>query len=225
MSGNSGRISDKGENLGRNVGAEDPGNRCTVASYEACAADYARSTAPTPGSDDRCAVRHFLEALPIVGRVLEVGSGPGWDADWLEDRGVDVRRTDAAAAFVAMQRARGASAELLDVVTDDLGGSYVGVIALYVFQHIDRPRLPEVLAKISCALVDGGNFLLTLREGRGDTIERGNSGGSYYVTKWEKPDIEAILDHLGFRERWSRSSEDSEGRWLTILTSKWGQDD
>jgi hypothetical protein len=203
---------------GREVGAHASGNRHTIVSYEGCASDYARSTEPAPGSDRRTLAR-FLEMLPTGGRVLEVGSGPGWDADWLEAQGVRMRRTDATLAFVEIQKARGAAAELLDVVTDDLGGPYSGVIALYVLQHVDRPRLPDVLAKISKAVIDGGAFLLALREGRNDLIEHGSSN-SYYVAEWAKPDLDEILCGLGFRESWSTSSEDADGRWLTILTRK-----
>ena len=205
----------------REVDADASGNRRTIVSYEGCASDYARSTEPAPGSD-RGTLARFLEVLPAGRRVLEIGSGPGWDADWLETQGARVRRTDAAAAFVAIQKARGAAAEPLDVVTDDLGGPYAGVIALYVFQHVDRPRLPDVLAKISQAIIDGGAFLFALREGRSDLIEHGSSN-SYYVAEWAKPDLDEILCGLGFREAWSMSSEDADGRWLTILTRKEGE--
>lgn len=204
---------------------EASGNRTTIASYEGCALDYARSTAPKPGSDDSPALRRFREALPPRGRVLEIGSGPGWDADWLENQGVAVRRTDAATMFVDFQRARGASAELLDVVTDDVGGPYAGVIALYVFQHIDRPQLPRVLFKLSRTLIADGAFLFSLREGQRDLVERGGSGDPYLIAEWEKPDLDPILRDLGLSELWSMSGEDADGRWLTILTTKGHGDD
>ncbi len=222
MSGDSAESGDIRESADHEVGAHAPGHRRTIASYEGCASDYARSTAPQLGSDDPQALARFLEVLPSGGRVLEVGSGPGWDADWLENHGVRVRRTDDAAAFVEIQNARGATAELLDVVTDDLGGPYAGVIAQYVLQHVDRSRFPDVLVRISKAIFTGGVFLLSLREGRNERIEHGSSGGAYYVAEWAKADLDEILCRVGFRECWSKSSEDADGRWLTILTGKEG---
>jgi SAM-dependent methyltransferase len=194
-------------------------NRRTIASYDECALEYAQSTKPEPGSDNDATLARFLEVVPAGRLILEVGSGPGWDADWLERQGVHVRRTDASTAFIEIQAARGATAELLDVVTDDLGGPYAGFIARYVFQHIDRWRLPGVLAKIAAAIVEGGAFLFSLREGHGERIERGSSGGEYYVAEWAKHELDEILGGLGFRECWSASSEDADGRWLTILTT------
>lgn len=205
-------------------GEEASGNRRTIESYEGCALDYARSTAPKPGLDDNPFLRRFREALPSSGRVLEIGSGPGWDADWLEERRVTVRRTDAAKTFVDFQRARGARAELLDVVADDIGGPYAGVIALYVFQHIERPRLPRVLAKIARALIGGGAFLFSLREGQRDFVESGESGSTYLIAEWEKSDLNPILREHDLTDRWSTSGEDADGRWLTILTSKANED-
>lgn len=200
--------------------AEASCNRTTIASYEGCALDYARSTKPKPGSDDNPALRRFLESLPPSGRVLEIGSGPGWEADWLEDRGVSVRRTDAATTFVEFQKARGANAELLDVVADELGGPYAGVIALYVFQHIDRPRLSHVLAKASRALAAGGTFLFSLREGSRDIVDLGDAGDTYLIAEWEKSALDPILRGLGLAELWSASFRDADGQWLAILARK-----
>jgi SAM-dependent methyltransferase len=197
--------------------AQVSANRRTIASYDECALEYAQSTIPSPGSNDHSTLARFLDILPARQLVLEVGSGPGWDADWLERRGAIVRRTDASMSFIAIQTARGAKAELLDVVTDDLGGPYAGLVARYVFQHIERSRLPGVLAKISAALVEGGAFLFSLREGRDELIEPGSDGRIYHIAEWTKPALDEILGGCGFRECWSESQEDADGRWLTIL--------
>ena len=77
----------------------------TVSSYELIAADYARETAGGGRSEPQ--VR--LAAVIPGGEVLEVGSGPGWDADALEDAGLRVRRTDVAQAFIDLQQARGSA--------------------------------------------------------------------------------------------------------------------
>jgi hypothetical protein len=207
---------------GDSGGALAEPNGYTIASYERCAADYARATAPGTNGVERQALGNFIRVARNGGWILEIGSGPGWEADWLDHAGLNVRRTDAAAAFVAFQKARGAKAEVLDVVKDELGGPYAGVVALHVFQHICRSELPHVLTKISLAIAERGAFLFSLREGSGDLVEKGESSGNYYIAKWQRADLAAILEPLGFREIWSSSEEDSEGRWLTILATKDG---
>jgi hypothetical protein len=207
---------------GDSGGALAEPNGYTVESYERCAADYARATKPGTSGVERQALGNFLRVASNQGWILEIGSGPGWDADWLDHAGLNVRRTDAAAAFVAFQKTRGAKAEILDVVKDELGGPYAGVVALHVFQHIYRSELPNVLTKVSLAIADRGAFLFSLREGSGDLVERSESSGNYYIAMWQRADLVAILEPLGFREIWSSSDEDSEGRWLTILAIKDG---
>jgi len=104
----------------------DPGD-LTLAAYAAGVQGYLEhSAAPGP------AMQTYLDQLAAVvgaGHVLELGSGPGWDAAHLESRGVRVTRTDATRAFVEMLRAAGHDARLLDVRTDALGGAYEAVLA------------------------------------------------------------------------------------------------
>lgn len=195
-------------------------NSYTVAAYENCAIDYAQSTMPDGRGGEPPALVELLRATGAGCSALEIGSGPGWDADWLEQKGLSIRRTDAAASFVDFQRARGKSIDRLDVVHDDLGGPYAAIIALYVFQHIDRAALPGVLARISVATAGGGVLLFSLREGESDMVETGTSGAHYYVAMWQKSDLTAILASLGFHLIWSSSDEGSEGRWLTMLCRK-----
>ena len=112
-------------------------NRQTVAAYESCALSYAEATKPALNPSNELLLRQFAETVGVGGRVLEIGSGPGWDADFLETLGVTVRRTDVTKAFIRFQMERGKTAELLDLMVADLGGPFDGVVALYVLQRID----------------------------------------------------------------------------------------
>lgn len=219
----------KSTTRGRNEGAErvsevdrdnhGRNNRVTVKAYDRCALDYAGATAEEGARGGRDALTRLLKVTRANGRVLEIGSGPGWDADRLEKAGLRVLRTDAAMAFVNFQKSRGVHAERFDVVHDDLKGSYDAIVALYVLQHIDRSALPAVLNKVSRALVEGGAFLFSIREGTGDIIEQGASG-RYYIAMWQSAELCEILVPLRFHLRWSTSDQDSEGRWLIMLLTK-----
>jgi SAM-dependent methyltransferase len=193
-------------------------NRLTVESYERCALDYAAAVSAEPSpSHERVLVR-LLDALPGRGMVLEVGSGPGWDADFLEHLGARVRRTDATRAFVDFQISRGRQAELLDLISDDFGGPYDGVMALYVLQHIDRCLVADVLHKVAEALRPGGVFLVSLQEGSGEFHERGTSG-CYRVVRWSADDFAKALSDAGLGAEWVERVTD-EADWMTILARR-----
>lgn len=144
-------------------------NARTVASYEVIAADYARETA---GGGLTESLALFARAVPGP-EVLEIGSGPGWDADALDEAGLRVRRTDITQAFIDFQAERDQHVDRLDVVADDLGGPYDGIVCLAVLQHVPKEQLPGVLARMSAALKAGGALLVAVRTGEGERWEVG----------------------------------------------------
>jgi protein-L-isoaspartate O-methyltransferase len=84
--------------------AVDPVDR-TLAAYRSTVEEYVRGTAHAGP-----AVTAYLDqvaGLAAGGTVLELGSGPGRDADYLESRGAHVVRTDATPGFVDRLRAAG----------------------------------------------------------------------------------------------------------------------
>lgn len=167
------------------------------------------------------ALRRLVTALPTSGRVLELGSGPGWDADFVESFGPSVRRTDVTQAFVEFQQERGKVAEHLDAITDQYGGPYDAVLALCVLLHIDRDDTARVLAKVAAALRPGGSFLVSVREGVGEEWEVGESGNRYHVVFWDADDFRARLASVGLAVTWTaRSLEDADEPWLTVLATK-----
>jgi 2-polyprenyl-3-methyl-5-hydroxy-6-metoxy-1,4-benzoquinol methylase len=144
------------------------------------AARYAAETDHAPTSDHVEALERLVASVESAGRVLEVASGPGWDADRLEAQGLQVRRTDLSEGFIAFQRERGRVVDQLDLITGDLGGPWDGVVALYVIQHIGRDLVEGVIGRIASALGPGGTLLMSFQEGDGERISV-EPEGSYQV--------------------------------------------
>lgn len=193
-------------------------NARTVESYELIADDYARETAGAGVLS--FALTRLAETVP-GGHVLEIGSGPGWDADRLEEAGLTVLRTDITQAFIDLQRARGKDVERLDAINDDLGGPYDAVVALHVLQHVEPDDLPAVLAKVAGALHPGGRFLVSIPLGQGAGWQVGESGSPYYRALWSGAEFTAALAQAGLEPEWTeRSVEDEETGWLCVLAQR-----
>ena len=205
-------------------GSVDAANRRTIDSYERIAREYADDTAPDPsgaGEFSGAGLRRLVDALPAGGTTLEVGSGPGWDADFVESQGVAVRRTEVAAAFIDFQADRGKQVEKLDVTTNELGGPYDAVIALAVLQHVERAQIPAFLRRVAAALHPGGVFLVAVREGCGERWEVGDSGNPYFTVLWTESAFRTLLGDAGLGSEWSFRGEDSEeSHWLMLLARK-----
>lgn len=164
-------------------------------------------------------LRRLIDRLGKGGRVLEIGSGPGWDADTLEEHGLHVRRTDYSDGFIAVQAERGRHVSKLDLITDPLGGPHDAVVMLYVLHHIDRPLVADVLAKIAGALRPGGALLMSYQEGEDDEVEVGESGARYHITRWTPAAMAEALSAAGLRIDWSRSDQETEARWGTLIAT------
>ena len=188
-------------------------NARTIESYELIAEDYAAETADNCVMAD--ALARLAEAVP-GGHVLEIGSGPGWDADVLEDAGLTVRRTDATQAFIDFQAQRGKEVDRLDAINDDFGGPYDAVVALAVLQHVPPSDLPSVLAKIAAAIRPGGQFLVAVPLGEEVGWEVGSSGNRYYVALRSEAEFLAELATAGLVPDWSELNP-ATNRWLTVL--------
>lgn len=192
-----------------------PSSRRTIRFYEGYAREYSGSESGTPSKAIAGALRRMVEQLPPGGLVLEVGSGPGCDADFVESLGVRVRRTDATQAFRELQRERGRHVESLNILTDDLGGPYDGVLAMHVLIHIERADTDRVLEKIWKALRPGGVLLAAMWEGSGETT------GDYHMTYWSRDAFVARLSVAGLAVEWDSRDVDRDGdASLTFLARR-----
>ncbi|KQU67300.1 MULTISPECIES: class I SAM-dependent methyltransferase [unclassified Rhizobacter] len=187
----------------------------TLQSYEGSAREYDTLVDPQRPAHILKALRQLVEAVPPGGRVLEIGSGPGRDADVLESLGLAVRRTDATQAFIDLMAERGKRAELLNVVTDELGGPYDGVLAMGVLIHVERNQTDAVLRKIHNALGPGGAFLAAMREGEGETT------GDYHTVCWTRERFTERLAAAGLSVSWDADSVGRDGNdWITYLARR-----
>ncbi|RIX82313.1 class I SAM-dependent methyltransferase [Acidovorax cavernicola] len=168
----------------------------TIASYEASARDYNAIVAGHRPPEIEDALRRMMQCVPAGGTVLEIGSGTGQDADLVESLGGVVRRTDAVQAFLDLQAERGKEGELLNVVTDALGGPYSAILAMCVLIHVDRAQIAPVLCKVFDALTPGGVFLAAMRIGEGETQ------GDYQTVYWAKDSFAEALATAGLQMQW-----------------------
>lgn len=201
--------------------------RATVAAYDGAAVAY-RDAAAGPSDVTAAHLERFATALDGAGRVLEIGSGPGTDALALEAAGLSVRRTDVTPGFVALLRAAGHDADVLDPLDGDLGDPrrpgtpYDGVWASACLLHVDRSDLPVVLARLATATRPGGVLHLSVKEGDGEGWSvHGSVGAPRRFTYWREPALRAVVEGAGWRIEQQGRGEGRRGeRWLDLLARR-----
>jgi SAM-dependent methyltransferase len=197
-------------------------NGRTVAAYENYARRYAANVSPQPSESGALALRRLADMLPSGGHVLDIGSGPGWDADFLEELGVRLHRTDVTKSFRDFQAERGQRVDALNVLTEQIAETYDGILMLCVLQHFERTELDGVLHKLGNALRDQGAMLLSHPVGAGEFWEH-TASGDYRVVKWSSAALDQRLRRSGFVVTWDESEDGDEGPWRTVLARKVSQ--
>lgn len=187
----------------------------TIDSYDRELDRYLASSAPTPALVRRLLLR-FAAPIP-GGRVLELGSGPGWDADYLESLGLTVARTDATASFVERLRARGRDAQVLDARDGDYGGPYDGVLANAVLLHLSRPQFEQALLTAHRATRPGGVLAITLKEGDGSAWSTAKLGRPRRFTYWRHGELSDVLARTGWAPQAIEQVDGNPEPWLFAL--------
>lgn len=194
-------------------------NGRTVAAYEGYARRYAEVVSPQPSDSAAATLRRFADVLPSGGRILDIGSGPGWDADFLEKLGVRIHRTDVTAEFRNFQAERGHQVDALDVLTDEIAESYDGILMLAVLQHFERTEVDAVLRKLVNALKENGALLLSHPVGEDEFWE--GSSGDYRVVRWSSAMLDDRFQRSGLTVLWDKTEvPGNEEVWRSVLARK-----
>lgn len=193
-------------------------NARTVASYEANAEDYITSRTPEQ-SEQYCGwIVDGLSGYPKTVKIFEIGTGTGYDADYLESLGYSVERSDVAQSFVDFNEKHGKTIVKFDVVRDDFSSTYDAIIAVNVMQHLNRDEFMAAIDKVAGALKPGGRFLFSITTGDGGEEWHDDKGGARYFLNWKREDLKKVLKDAGVPVIYEK--EIGYKNWIDIIVEK-----
>ncbi len=105
--------------------------------------------------------KDFINLMRAEGKrsLLEIGAGPGHFGAYFRDLGLDVTCTDLSPAMVALCRAKGLRAYVMDFLNLDFPpASFDAVFAMNCLLHVPSADLERVLASIRRLLRPNGLF-------------------------------------------------------------------
>jgi 2-polyprenyl-3-methyl-5-hydroxy-6-metoxy-1,4-benzoquinol methylase len=186
----------------------------------------ANSWSASHGGDDKESwwkdeMLRFNEYLP-TGKVLEIGSGAGKDAEALIKLGYDYTGTDASEGLIELARRRNPSAIFVQRYVHEIEpslGEFDGFWASAVLLHIPRDEMQDVLLAISSVLKNGGIGFITMKEGDGERVDKKTRR---LYTYYKEDEFTNVLESVGFSvlEVGRRNTE--KDNWLIYYVKKEG---
>lgn len=174
-------------------------NQKTIDAYNAHVKEYVEGTAQAIPESTARWIDDGLEGLPKGASILELGSGFGRDANYIESKGFTVRRTDGSVSFVELLRRQGYDAEVLNILADNLGEKHDLIFANAVLLHLTTDEFGEVCHKVYAALKSGGRFMLSVKKGDGEEWTEAKLGVPRYFHYWQSEDVVDYLYQAGFK--------------------------
>lgn len=177
-------------------------NAVTLASYAAHIDEYMTRTPRCISEWVTSWLGRAIDGLSLESSILEIGSGPGRDAQYLRELGFNVECSDACAEWISHLTSIGLPARRLNVLTDDVGEKcYDLILANAVLLHFGEGDFVVALTAIKRALKPGGSFAFTVKRGAGSAWETEKLGAPRFFMYWEEDSLLDILREAGLSLR------------------------
>jgi SAM-dependent methyltransferase len=172
-----------------------------------CAEYYKRTVSVDPSSF----LSPFVNAIPKGCSILDIGCGSGRDLLWLKNQCFQVTGFEISKGLAQLARIH-SGCEVIggDFETYDFSRlAFDAILASGSLVHVAHERLANVMRNIKQALVTGGFFYVSLKEGKNTYQDK--TGRIFYL--WQDSDLRNLFSKLSFKVLIFSSS-------LSVLNSK-----
>lgn len=184
----------------------------------------ANSWSASHGGDDKESwwkdeMTRFNEYLPS-GRILEIGSGVGKDAEALIRLGYDYTGTDASSGLLELARKRNPSATFIQRYAHEIEpslGEFDGFWASAVLLHIPRDEMRDSLLAISSVIKNDGVGFITMKEGEGERVDE-KTGRLF--TYYKEEEFTNVLESANFSVLEVGRRDTEKDNWLIFYVKK-----
>ena len=164
----------------------------TIAAYDERARQYALRTKDLFEKPELDA---FAAALPVGGRVLDLGCGPGFYAGWLAAKGFRVDAVDASREMVALAATQpGVTARQARFADIDAVDLYDGIWANFSLLHAPQASFAGHLTRLKRAGRAGLLLHLGMKLGTGEGRDRLGRFFAYY----SETELTKLVSEAGF---------------------------
>ncbi len=174
-------------------------------------------------------IKENFSCLPKHSKILEIGSGDGLNAKYIQDLGFDVTASDTATAFIEATKQQGVKTIRFDVLEDNLPEKYSGVFCWRVFVHFTEKDILHALKKLYDSLNKDGILIFNVinKETKNVSEEWLDFAGEYhmgverYYHYFSQEELDKIILQTKFQiQSFHKEGGEDNNKWLVYVLKK-----
>lgn len=174
-------------------------------------------------------IKKNIESLPKDARVLEIGSGNGANAKYIESLGYEVTASDVAEDFINEIKSKDLKTIKFNVLEDKFIENYYAIFCWRVFVHFTKDDAIKVLQKVYDALENGGLFIFNainreVKDCDDEWIDFSNEyhmGAERYYNYFYEEELNSIITKIGYKiSHFHKEGGEDNNEWLVYVLKK-----
>jgi len=187
----------------------------TVAAYNQDLSSYQAKLPPDEVVEKT--IDHIIPYLDKQHPILEIGSGTGRDADYLEKNGFQVIRTEVANSFISFQQSKGKKISSYNVLLQTYTPPQHAILMNGVFVHFTENEAEQALNNCYKSLEKNGYLCINTKEGNTEELVT-NMAIPRFMKKWPKEKLTTLIQKADLTIIETKLSDD--GEWRIYILKK-----
>ncbi|MFB6242057.1 MAG: class I SAM-dependent methyltransferase [Candidatus Nanosalina sp.] len=157
-------------------------------------------------------------------KILDVGCGPGRDAEYFSEKGMNVTGIDLTERFLEIASEKVPEANFVKMDMREIEfkeNSFDGIWCCASLLHIPKEEASEVLKQFHDVLEEEGIIFLAVKHGKGEErVQKDHyDGGEKFFVYYQQKEIENMVEDSGFEIISSEieGGETSSDDWVQIM--------
>ncbi len=196
----------------------DKNQRQTIRAYNECFDQFYAGTDRFMVPAVQAWVDLALSNCSRTSKIFEIGTGLGTEADYIEDKGFSVIRSDVAHSFIEHNLKKGKEIIYFDVLLDQFADRYDMIFADAVFLHFTKAQLIVALQKIHDALLPGGQLVFATKFGDGEEMVSKKVDLPRYFKYWPSTKLGDLLMKEGYTINLLKELS-GPGDWMVVIAT------
>jgi len=196
----------------------------TIRSYDAKASEYALTTPVLPSDGLKAWLDASVSSLPKIARILELGSGTGRDALYLESLGYEVVCSDITPQFIQILKTQNHKHVFtIDALKDGYPLAQDLIFADALVVHFEKEQMLEFLKRTYKTLNHKGRLAITTKFAQEYKVEAQNRLGSIrWFVSWPSHELIDLATSVGYKVVHETTSPgvNSKSEWLNLILEK-----